>query len=103
MGAYGLTRKAAADIDGIYTYTIEQHGLALARKIRERPAQAASSISQSIRCSAVRPGYGDSLTDGVRKEGKIPVFGSNGREGTHDSANTKAPCIVIGRKGSFGI
>ena len=32
MGAYSLTRKAAADIDGIYTYTIEQHGLALARK-----------------------------------------------------------------------
>ena len=32
MGAYSLTRKAAADIDGIYTYAIEQHGLALARK-----------------------------------------------------------------------
>ncbi|MCY4658475.1 MAG: type II toxin-antitoxin system RelE/ParE family toxin [Acidobacteria bacterium] len=32
MGAYSLTRKAAADIDGIYTYTIEQHGLAMARK-----------------------------------------------------------------------
>ena len=32
MGVYRLSRKAAADIDGIYTYTIEQHGLALARK-----------------------------------------------------------------------
>lgn len=32
MGDYRLSRKAAADIEGIYTYTIEQHGLALARK-----------------------------------------------------------------------
>ena len=32
MGVYRLSRKAAADLDGIYTYTIEQHGLALARK-----------------------------------------------------------------------
>lgn len=27
MGAYRLSRKAAADVEGIYTYTIEQHGL----------------------------------------------------------------------------
>ena len=32
MGAYSLSRKAAADIDGIYTYTIERHGLAPAKK-----------------------------------------------------------------------
>ena len=32
MGAYRLSRKAAADVEGIYTYTIEQHGLALARQ-----------------------------------------------------------------------
>ena len=49
-----------------------------------------------------RMGYGDSLADGVRQDGDVPVFGSNGRVGVHDSANTKAPCIVIGRKGSFG-
>ena len=49
-----------------------------------------------------RMGYGDSLADGVRRDGSVPVFGSNGRVGVHDSANTKAPCIVIGRKGSFG-
>ena len=49
-----------------------------------------------------RMGYGDSLADGVRQDGTVPVFGSNGRVGVHNSANTKAPCIVIGRKGSFG-
>lgn len=27
MGAYRLSRKAAADVEGIYTYTIEQHDL----------------------------------------------------------------------------
>ena len=32
MGAYRLSRKAAADVEGIYTYTMKQHGLTLARK-----------------------------------------------------------------------
>lgn len=32
MGVYRLSRKAASDIEDIYTYTIEQHGLAAARK-----------------------------------------------------------------------
>ena len=49
-----------------------------------------------------RLAYGDSLTTDVRQEGIVPVFGSNGRVGFHNSANTEAPCIVIGRKGSFG-
>lgn len=32
MGVYRLSRKAASDIEDIYSYTIEQHGLASARK-----------------------------------------------------------------------
>ena len=32
MAVYRLSRKAASDIEDIYTYTIEQHGLAAARK-----------------------------------------------------------------------
>ena len=32
MGAYSLSQKAAADIEGIYACTIEQHGVVLARK-----------------------------------------------------------------------
>ncbi len=32
MGVYRLSRKAVSDIEGIYSYTIEQHGLAAARK-----------------------------------------------------------------------
>ncbi len=46
--------------------------------------------------------YGDSLPADMREEGRVPVFGSNGRVGYHSTANTKAPCLLIGRKGSFG-
>jgi len=46
--------------------------------------------------------YGDSLPANARIKGAIPVFGSNGPIGTHNSANTLSPVILIGRKGSFG-
>jgi type I restriction enzyme, S subunit len=49
-----------------------------------------------------RLAYGDSLPSDQREEGNIPVFGSNGIVGYHNLANTLAPTIVIGRKGSFG-
>jgi type I restriction enzyme S subunit len=46
--------------------------------------------------------YGDSLADADRVDGPVPVFGSNGTVGSHNEANTSAPTIIIGRKGSFG-
>jgi type I restriction enzyme S subunit len=46
--------------------------------------------------------YGGSLSDSNRRQGEVPVYGSNGQVGLHDVANTVGPCIVIGRKGSFG-
>lgn len=46
--------------------------------------------------------YGDSLADLDRVQGPIPVYGSNGRVGTHDASNTGGPVLVIGRKGSYG-
>ena len=46
--------------------------------------------------------YGDSLPTERRVHGSVPVFGSNGCVGVHSRANTEAPCIVVGRKGSFG-
>lgn len=46
--------------------------------------------------------YGDALAQEIREEGGVPVFGSNGVTGTHTSANTLAPAIIVGRKGSFG-
>ena len=46
--------------------------------------------------------YGDSLSETSRHGGDIIVYGSNGPVGRHDMANAIVPCIVIGRKGSFG-
>lgn len=47
--------------------------------------------------------YGEALPTEVRKDdGSIPVYGSNGPVGTHDIANTAAPAIIVGRKGSHG-
>jgi len=50
-------------------------------------------------CSFV---YGESLSSDVRIEGGVPVFGSNGVTGVHNASITGAPCIIVGRKGSFG-
>lgn len=46
--------------------------------------------------------YGNSLSDEEREVGNTPVFGSNGIVGFHNEPLTNAPCIIIGRKGSFG-
>jgi len=47
--------------------------------------------------------YGDALPQETRDEsGEVPVFGSNGSFGRHSQANTEAPVILVGRKGSFG-
>ena len=49
-----------------------------------------------------RLAYGDSLATESRQPGQVPVYGSNGQIARHSVANTQAPCIIIGRKGSFG-
>ena len=46
--------------------------------------------------------YGDSLpTENREEEGEVDVFGSNGKVGTHNVANTLSPVIIVGRKGSY--
>ena len=47
-------------------------------------------------------GYGDAPPKDKQELEKVPVFGSNGQFSYTDIANTKAPVIVIGRKGSYG-
>ncbi len=46
--------------------------------------------------------YGKALPESSRAGGGIPVYGSNGVVGFHNSAITSGRTIVIGRKGSFG-
>lgn len=46
--------------------------------------------------------YGESLPSDLRRDGEVPVYGSNGRVGTHSTSLTQAPAIIVGRKGSQG-
>ncbi len=47
--------------------------------------------------------YGKSLPEKVRdKNGRTPVYGSNGIFGLHSQAFVNEPCIIIGRKGTVG-
>jgi type I restriction enzyme, S subunit len=46
--------------------------------------------------------YGSALPERSRIPGDVPVYGSNGRVGSHSMALTSGPTIIIGRKGSVG-
>lgn len=43
--------------------------------------------------------YGKSLTEGNRRPGDIPVFGTNGRCGWHNERLAEGPGVILGRKG----
>ncbi len=47
--------------------------------------------------------YGKPLKEQERKDGKYPVFGSNGIVGYHDEYLITGPFIIVGRKGSAGM
>ena len=49
-----------------------------------------------------RLGYGDALPRDEPLDGTFRVFGSNGPFASYSRANTGAPAIIIGRKGSYG-
>ena len=46
--------------------------------------------------------YGKGLKEADRKLGPVSVYGSNGIVGSHNTALTKGPSIIMGRKGSVG-
>lgn len=43
--------------------------------------------------------YGKALKESVRRPGSVPVYGSNGQTGTHDTALFSGPGVILGRKG----
>lgn len=46
--------------------------------------------------------YGKPVRDKAKKNGKIPVFGTNGQIGTSDlPAQCNIPSFIIGRKGAY--
>ena len=51
---------------------------------------------------AVELAYGRSLPVRARRDGSIPVYGSNGVVGFHDEALVREPTVIVGRKGSVG-
>lgn len=46
--------------------------------------------------------YGKALKQDDRREGQVPVFGSSGIVGYHDSNLVKGPGVIVGRKGNVG-
>ena len=46
--------------------------------------------------------YGKALKQDTRRKGQIPVFGSSGIVGYHDTSFVKGPGIIVGRKGNVG-
>lgn len=52
---------------------------------------------------AIELAYGKSLPKGARATGgAVPVYGSNGIAGWHDTAIVSEPTVIVGRKGSAG-
>jgi type I restriction enzyme S subunit len=46
--------------------------------------------------------YGKALKQGDRMEGNVPVYGSSGVVGYHDTPMVNGPGIIVGRKGNVG-
>jgi len=43
--------------------------------------------------------YGKALVASSRRPGRVPVYGTNGQCGTHDTALFQGPGVILGRKG----
>lgn len=75
-------------------------------QLRERDGFSSGDLPEGW--SAARLGellslnYGKALREDRRNGGSIAVYGSNGIVGRHDSSLTRAPTIIVGRKGSVG-
>jgi type I restriction enzyme S subunit len=51
---------------------------------------------------AIELAYGKNLPKPQRREGSVPVYGSNGVAGWHDEALVENSTVIVGRKGSAG-
>lgn len=60
------------------------------------------SVRQARLKFVTRFGYGEALPADEPQYGPVAVYGSNGQYTNFPRANTSAPVIVIGRKGSYG-
>ncbi len=114
MGAGGLRRVTSRvgrerprSARARATVASQQHGLLPYPEYKpsgvERPAEVPEHWEVRRLKYVCRLHYGDTLSSGDRvAHGDVPVYGSNGPIGVHSVANTSAPCVIIGRKGSYG-
>jgi type I restriction enzyme S subunit len=52
--------------------------------------------------SFIELAYGKALKSDMRRPGPVPVYGSGGITGWHDTALVKEASVVVGRKGTVG-
>ena len=52
--------------------------------------------------SFIELAYGKALKSDVRRSGPVPVYGSGGITGWHDTALVKEASVIVGRKGTVG-
>jgi type I restriction enzyme S subunit len=77
-------------------------GESLAAALRQ-PAESSISGWEVVKLGDVLElEYGDNLPERDREDGSVPVYGSNGKVGTHSEPAVSAPGLVLGRKGSIG-
>lgn len=115
----GILRALKVDLPPL----AEQQGItavlgALDDKIagNERVIRACNELCRTLyRKAAAHPGgqlvelaeiadlrYGKALPKAKRVPGEVPVYGSSGQSGTHDTPLVTGPGIVVGRKGTVG-
>jgi type I restriction enzyme S subunit len=104
----GLARAGGGAVGG----TNREHGATRLRRLKPYAAYKNSAVQwlgeiptswEALKLKRICSfAYGDALPSEDRVDGDVEVFGSNGPVGTHERANTLSPCLVIGRKGSFG-
>lgn len=73
------------------------HGTSLARGLG-RAEDIRWPLERSADLFQLR--YGKALVASSRRSGAVPVYGTNGQTGTHDTALFQGPGVVIGRKGA---
>ena len=85
------------------TNKAEQAIIAVKQQISEKVKSVINAGQEIKKISRVLTlEYGISLPKQKRSSGDFPVYGSNGVVGNHNDFLVKAPCIIIGRKGSAG-
>lgn len=105
-------RKIVSKLDAFFAeYNAAKKQHELAKKRSEKIMQAA--ISKLITNAAgtwpetklgslISLNYGKGLTSVARSGGRVPVYGSNGIVGQHNSALVNQDTIIVGRKGTVG-